>query len=513
MGHHVDHPHPHQRREADRAAGIVGEHQEGAAVGHEAAVQDEPVHDCRHAVLAHAVAHVVAREVGGGHVFHAARFGQVRAGKVGRATHGVGQRAVDDLQRHLAGLAGRHLGRIGRKTGLVGIDRGVERAGVRVRLIGLEGVLLGMAAKALFPLQPGFAATGRDLAPGVIDLLRHGEGVVRPVERHAGGGDFRIAQRRAVHVVAALLVGRAEADDGAAGDHRRLVGHRAGGFDRGGNGVLVMPVDRLHVPARRFEAHLLVHRGRYVGGAVDGDLVVVPHHDQVAKPVVAGEVDRLVAHAFHQAAIAGDHVGVVIHQIVPVAGVRHPLGERHADSGREALAERPGGHLDPLGVAVFRVAGGAVAHLTEVLDLLHAHVVVTEQVVDRVDQHRAVAGAHHEAVAVGPFVGRRVDLHEAVEQHGGDVGGAHRRAGVARVRGLNRIHRQRPDGIGHLVFGAGVDIALNGHIGSPQARLEVVIRRSIIGVKISCMAMSILPPGMTIELARLMKLSWIIDSR
>ena len=42
-------------------------------------------------------------------------------------------------------------------------------------------------------------------------------------------------------------------------------------------------------------------------------------------------------------------------------------------------------------------------------------------------------------------------------------------------------------------------------------------RRSTIcmisGVRISCMAMSSLPPGMTIEFARLMKLSWIIDRR
>ena len=31
--HHVDDAAAHQRRQADRAAGIVGEHQEGAAVG------------------------------------------------------------------------------------------------------------------------------------------------------------------------------------------------------------------------------------------------------------------------------------------------------------------------------------------------------------------------------------------------------------------------------------------------------------------------------------------------
>ena len=33
------------------------------------------------------------------------------------------------------------------------------------------------------------------------------------------------------------------------------------------------------------------------------------------------------------------------------------------------------------------------------------------------------------------------------------------------------------------------------------------------GVRMSCMAMSSFPPGMTIEFARDMKLSWIIETR
>ena len=38
------------------------------------------------------------------------------------------------------------------------------------------------------------------------------------------------------------------------------------------------------------------------------------------------------------------------------------------------------------------------------------------------------------------------------------------------------------------------------------------MRRWIIGVRINCIAMSSFPPGMTIEFARDMKLSWIIDT-
>ena len=54
-------------------------------------------------------------------------------------------------------------------------------------------------------------------------------------------------------------------------------------------------------------------------------------------------------------------------------------------------------------MAVFRVAGGLGAELTELLQLLDRHVRVAGQIEQRVEQHRAVAGREHEAVAVGPL--------------------------------------------------------------------------------------------------------------
>jgi hypothetical protein len=46
-----------------------------------------------------------------------------------------------------------------------------------------------------------------------------------------------------------------------------------------------------------------------------------------------------------------------------------------------------------------------------------------------------------------------------------------------------------------------------------QARRALSTSRWIIGVRISCIARSSLPPGMTIELARDMKLPWSIVTR
>ena len=76
-------------------------------------------------------------------------------------------------------------------------------------------------------------------------------------------------------------------------------------------------------------------------------LVVVPQHDQAAELQMPGKADRLVVDAFHQAAVAGDHLGAVVDQIVAVDGVEVALGDRHADRHRQALPQRPGGRLDP----------------------------------------------------------------------------------------------------------------------------------------------------------------------
>ena len=167
---------------------------------------------------------------------------------------------------------------------------------------------------------------------------------------------------------------------------------------------------------------------------------------------MAGKVDRLVADAFLQAAVAGDHIGVVVDEFGAETGREHALGQRHADGGRNALAERAGGRLDAQRMAVFGMAGGAAAELAEALQLLDRHVGIAEQIMQRVLQHRAMAGRQHEAVAVRPVRPRRIELDEAVEQHRRDVGHAHRHAGMARIRLLHGVHRQRADGVGHVAF-------------------------------------------------------------
>ena len=72
------------------------------------------------------------------------------------------------------------------------------------------------------------------------------------------------------------------------------------------------PSTRDGVPAARLEALELVDRIRQRQRAVDRDAVVVEQHDQLGEPQVAGERDRLLADAFHEVAVGGQHEGVVI---------------------------------------------------------------------------------------------------------------------------------------------------------------------------------------------------------
>jgi len=224
-----------------------------------------------------------------------------------------------------------------------------------------------------------------------------------------------------------------EADYRAAGDHRGAVCGLPGGRDRVADLVGVVPVDLLHVPAAGTEAGGLVVRHGQRGRAVDGDGVVVEEQDQLAELEVPGERDGLMADALHQAAVAGEHVGVVVHQLRPELRRQDALAKRQADRVADALAERAGRGLDPVGVLVFRVPRRLAADLAEALDLLKRHVLHPRQVEEGIQQHRAVAVGQQEAVAVDPVGIGGVELHEVAVEHGRDVG-------HARMAGLRALH-------------------------------------------------------------------------
>ena len=89
------------------------------------------------------------------------------------------------------------------------------------------------------------------------------------------------------------------------------------------------------------------------------------------------------------------------------------------------------------------------AELPEIPDLVERHVGVAGEVQQRIEQHRAVPGRQHKAVAVRPFRIGGVEFQELGEQDGGDVGGAHRQAGMAGLGLLDGVHGKATDRVGH----------------------------------------------------------------
>src|ERR1700733_355159 len=102
--------------------------------------------------------------------------------------------------------------------------------------------------------------------------------------------------------------------------------------------------------------------------AVDRDPIVVPENDQLVELEMAGDADRLVAYAFHQVAVGGEDVSVVINDSGKARG-QHALRNRHADRGRNPLPQRAGRRLNTRSAPVFRVPGRPRADLAELLDV------------------------------------------------------------------------------------------------------------------------------------------------
>ena len=175
---------------------------------------------------------------------------------------------------------------------------------------------------------------------------------------------------------------------------------------------------------------------------------------------MARERDRLLADALHQAAVAADDISVVIDDIAAEAFGEQALREREAHRVAEPLAERAGRGLDAAGVTVFGVAGGAAAELAKMLQFVERHVGVTGEMQQGIEQHRAVAGRQDEAVAIGPVRLRCIELQELGEQDSGDVGHAHRQAGMTGIRLLHGVHGQGPDGVRHVAAVGGLFVHL-----------------------------------------------------
>ena len=186
----------------------------------------------------------------------------------------------------------------------------------------------------------------------------------------------------------------------------------------------------------------------------------------------AGERGRLAGDALHHVALAAEREGAVVDDLEagPVeAGRQHALGERHPDGVGEALAERPGGHLDPRRHPALGMPGRARAPLAELLEVVDREVVAAEMQ-GGIEEHRRMAAREHEAVAVRPVRVRRIVAQMPGEQAIGKRSQPHGRAGMPRLRALDRVDREEADGVDRI----GVDAAGRGHLGCPVNDDQIV---------------------------------------
>jgi hypothetical protein len=164
----------------------------------------------------------------------------------------------------------------------------------------------------------------------------------------------------------------------------------------------------------------------------------------------AGQRAGLVADAFHHAAVAQEHVGVVVDDVVAGAvefGGEQLLGQRHADRVARPWPSGPVVVSTPGVTPYFRVARRLAVQLAEALDLAHRQV-VAGQVQQRVQQHRP-----------WPFDSTKRSRSAQCGLAGLCAGGAttaRRRCRPCpsacpggRVGRLDGVHRERADGVGH----------------------------------------------------------------
>lgn len=236
-------------------------------------------------------------------------------------------------------------------------------------------------------------------------------------------------------------------DDRAQHDQGRPFPVRLRGLDRGEQGIDVLdvvaragPVHGLRVPAVRGVAGRDVLAEGDVGVVLDGDVVGVVEHDEVAQLLVAGERRGLGRDAFHHVAVGRHHVDVVVEGAGARGGVgveESPLpagGHGHPDRGAQALSQRSGGDLDTAGVLVLRMPGGRRAPGPQRLQVLLLQAVAREVELD-VEREAGVAAGEYETVPAEPPVVARIVPHDLLEQQIGERGQTHRRTGMS-VAGL-----------------------------------------------------------------------------
>ena len=336
-------------------------------------MQGKAVHDGAHAEFTHAVGDIVA--LVGLHVHVLGGAGQRAHGarEVGGAAHQFGQAGHEAFKGFLGGharcrgfgLAHGFFNHAARNGGPVFGQFAAHTAG---KFCGKLGIGLGVGGIGMLPGGLGSLALFTRVPSG-IQFLRHGKGLFVPAQSRAGGCNAVVAKGRTV-AGCGIGLGRTKTNVRTADDQAGAavvgLGLGNGGVQRGGV-MAVDGADDLPVVGAEAARHVFVEPA--VDLAVNGNTVGVIKGNELAQAPGASQGAGFVRNAFHEAAVAGEHIGVVIHNLMlgrVVAGGQHAFGQRHAHGGRNTLPQRAGGHFNAQIRLVFGMPCGFGSPLAEV---------------------------------------------------------------------------------------------------------------------------------------------------
>lgn len=237
-------------------------------------------------------------------------------------------------------------------------------------VIVLSLVLFAVLGEELVPLLLGGGTGGSRLVADVVNLLGNGEALLGvEAELLLELLDIVSLEGRAVNAVGALLLG-AVADDGLELDKSGLVLDLLGLLDGGLDAVkvVVTVIDGEDLPAIRLVSLEDILSESLVGVTVNGDVVVIPDGNQVAKLKMAGQRAGLGRDTLHQAAIAEEGVCVVVNEVE--AGLVEDcsgvcLSNSKTDGVGDTLAKRASGDLNTGSVVSLGVTGGNAVNRLE----------------------------------------------------------------------------------------------------------------------------------------------------
>lgn len=356
-------------RETDGASSVGDEVEEGTTIGDESTIGGHTVHDGTHTVLTNTEAEVTAgvgTKTSGGRLEVDGTLppGKVGAGQIGGTTNKLGnslENLVEDILGKLTGSDSGVGGGVDGEVLLPALSELALLATDEIVVLSLE--LLSVLGEELVPLLLLSSTLGGSLVAKVIDLLGNGEALLRvEAELLLELLDIVGLEGRAVDIVGALLLG-AETNGGLELDEGRLVSDLLGLLDSISDQVEVVVAiqDGDDVPAVGLVTLENILGEGLVGVTVNGDPVVIPDGNEVAKLEVTSQRASLGGNTLHQATITKEAVCVVVNKVV--AGLVEDGSSVSLSNGKtngvgDTLAKRTSGDLNAGGVVGLGVTGG-----------------------------------------------------------------------------------------------------------------------------------------------------------